>query len=156
MKGLVLTVGNELMGDDAAGPLLARLLQRSPLESWPVIDGRSSPENYMHQARAWQPETAIIVDAADMGLEPGEIRLLSHDDIVNQFFMTTHDLPLTFLMEALQEITPQVYMIGIQPKVVAFAYPMSAEVARAVETVYERLTQPRPWEGVDPYAPPGA
>jgi len=139
MKGLVLTVGNELMGDDGAGPLLAQRLTQSPLENWEVINGGSVPESYMHLVRARQPAQILVVDTADMGLAPGEIRLLSEDMIAGQFMMTTHDLPLSFLIQALKEMAPEVYFIGIQPNLVAFAYPMSPEVKQAVETVYARL-----------------
>ncbi len=139
MKGLVITVGNELMGDDGAGPLLARLLTLSPLQNWEVINGESVPENCLHLVRRMKPEVAVVVDAAEMGLAPGSIRLLTEDCIADQFFITTHNLPLTFFLQALKEAVPRVYFIGIQPKGVAFGLPLSPEVRQAVETVYERL-----------------
>jgi hydrogenase 3 maturation protease len=74
-----------------------------------------------------------------MGLLPGEVCPLSEDAIANQFIFTTHDMPLSFLIEALKEFVPRVHFIGIQPDVVAFAYPMSSHVRQAVETVYEQL-----------------
>jgi len=144
MKGLVITVGNSLMGDDGAGPLLARLLASSPLSGWEVINGKSAPENCIHLARRMKPEVAVVVDAAEMGLEPGSIRLLSEDYIAEQFIFTTHNLPLTFFLLALKEITPRVYFVGIQPKVVAFGYPLSQEVREAVEAVYEQLKSGSP------------
>ncbi len=144
MKGLVITVGNSLMGDDGAGPLLARLLVSSPLSDWEVIDGKSAPENCLHQVRKINPELVVVVDAAEMGLAPGSIRLLSEDYIADQFIFTTHDLPLTFFLLALKEIAPRVCFVGIQPKVVAFGYPLSREVREAVETVYEQLKSGSP------------
>jgi hydrogenase 3 maturation protease len=36
---VILTVGNSLMGDDAAGPHLAALLAAAPAAGWDVIDG---------------------------------------------------------------------------------------------------------------------
>ncbi len=53
--------------------------------------------------------------------------------------MTTHSLPLTFLMEAIGEFVPRVELIGIQPEVVAFGYPISGRVRAAVERVYDWL-----------------
>ena len=55
------------------------------------------------------------------------------------FLMTTHTLPLTYLMEALGEFVPSVELIGIQPEVVAFGYPVSPQVKQAVERVYAWL-----------------
>lgn len=39
MNRLVIAVGNEMMGDDGAGPLLARLMEENPIPGWEVIDG---------------------------------------------------------------------------------------------------------------------
>ncbi|MDH7577054.1 MAG: hydrogenase maturation peptidase HycI [Bacillota bacterium] len=144
MKGLVITVGNSLMGDDGAGPLLARLLASSPLPDWEVINGRSAPENCIHLVRRMKPELAVVVDAAEMGLAPGSIRLLSEDYIAEQFIFTTHNLPLTFFLLALKEIVPRVYFVGIQPKVVAFGCPLSREVREAAEAVYQQLKSGSP------------
>src|SRR5512141_1028477 len=94
---LVFTVGNEMMGDDAAGPLLARKLEESPLDGWDVIDGGSSPENYVFKIRDLAPSEVLIVDSADMELEPGDVRHIDQDAIGALFLMTTHSLPLNYL-----------------------------------------------------------
>ena len=148
---LVLAVGNEMMGDDAAGPLLARMLEDSPLENWQVLDGGNAPENYLHRIREIAPDEVMIVDAADMELQAGEIRLIDKDSIGGLFLMTTHSLPLTYLMEAIQEFVPRVLLIGIQPEIVAFGYPISPGVRQAVERVYGWLQG-----GAECVAPAGA
>ena len=140
-KKLIVTVGNEMMGDDAAGPLLARLIRHSPLVDWDVLDGGSMPENFVFKIREMEPEQVIIVDAADMDLQTGEIRLIDKDGIGGVFLMTTHLMPLTYLMEAIREFVPRVELIGIQPEVVAFGYPVSTRVSRAVERIYAWLKQ---------------
>lgn len=139
MKRLVFTVGNEMMGDDAAGPLLAQLLKRLPVAGWQVLDGGPVPENSLHLVRDLQPELILVVDAAEMGLAAGSIRHLSEEDIADQFLMTTHNLPLTFLIGALKEIAPEVRFLGIQPSVISFAYPVSSGVRNAVAEIRERL-----------------
>ena len=57
-QNVVLTVGNSMMGDDGAGPLLADLLGKQPAPGWVVIDGGSAPENHVHQVLEHQPERA--------------------------------------------------------------------------------------------------
>ena len=141
MKNLVVTVGNEMMGDDAAGPLLARMIKHSPLAGWDVLDGGNAPENYVFKIREMEPERVIIVAAAEMDLQTGEIQLIDKDGIGSVFIMTTHSLPLTYLMEAIGEFVPRVELIGIQPEVVAFGYPISPKVKQAVEGVYAWLKQ---------------
>ena len=140
-KKLVITVGNGMMGDDAAGPLLARMIKHSPLDNWEVINGGDAPESYMPQIRDMAPEEVVIVDAADMDLQTGEIRLIDEGRIGRELFMTTHSLPLTYLMASLREFVPMVNLVGIQPEVVAFGYPVSPRVKGAVERVYAWLKQ---------------
>ncbi len=135
-KNLVVTVGNEMMGDDAAGSLLARMMKNAPLEEWEVLDGGNVPENHVFKIRELAPQRVVIVDAADMDLQAGEIRLIHKDEIGGVFLMTTHTLPLTYLMEAIGEFVPRVELVGIQPEVVAFGYPVSPRVKQSVEQVY--------------------
>jgi len=135
-KKLVLTVGNSMMGDDGAGPMLAQMMFRAPLEGWDALDGGSAPEDCTSGIREMAPEEIVIVDSAEMGLEPGDIRLIDHRQIGSLFLVTTHSLPLTYLMEALREFVPSVNLIGIQPEIVAFGCPVSPRVVRAVERVY--------------------
>jgi hydrogenase 3 maturation protease len=146
-KKLLVTVGNGLMGDDGAGALLAQMMQQAPLDGWSVLHGGAAPENIQYRVRELEPEQVLIVDAADMDLVPGSIRFIQDDKLDDPFLLTTHTLPLSFLIEALREFVPQVNLLGIQPDVVAFGYPMSDCVREAVRQVYESLKSDVPeWE----------
>jgi hydrogenase 3 maturation protease len=151
IKKLVLTVGNPMMGDDAAGSLLARAMLDSPIDGWAIMDGGSVPENYLHRIRAMRPDHVLVVDAADMDLAPGEIRLIPAEKLDDPFLVTTHTLPLSYLIQSLRETIVRVDLLGIQPKVVAFGFPVSPEVRLAVGTVYENLKRDNPiWEVLVP------
>ncbi len=151
---VLLTVGNALMGDDAAGALLARRLRQAPLVGWEALEGGSAPENCLHRVRELEPERVLVVDAADMDLEPGAIRLIGMEQIADPFLITTHTLPLSYLLQSLREFVPQVELLGIQPRVVAFGYPVSSAVQDAVACVYESLRRGEvPWERLAPAAP---
>ena len=81
MTDVLLCVGNSMMGDDGAGPLLAEKCAAAPKGNWVVIDGGSAPENDIVAIRELRPTRLLIVDATDMGLNPGEIRIIDPDDI---------------------------------------------------------------------------
>jgi hydrogenase 3 maturation protease len=136
---VLLTVGNGIMGDDGAGALLAQMLHENPLENWTVLHGGSAPENVLHRIRGMDAQRVLMVDATDMDLPPGSIRLIAADRLEDPFLMTTHTLPLTFLIQSLCEFVPLVELLGIQPKIVAFGLPISDEVRQAVEQVYADL-----------------
>jgi hydrogenase 3 maturation protease len=136
---ILLTVGNGMMGDDGAGVLLAQLLHDHPLADWSILNGGSAPENVIHRLREMKARRVLVVDAADMDLPPGSIRRIDVDRLEDPFLMTTHTLPLMFLIEALYEFVPRVDLLGIQPGIVAFGFPISQEVRLAVEQVYADL-----------------
>jgi hydrogenase 3 maturation protease len=133
-----------MMGDDGAGPLLAEMCAANPAGQWVVIDGGSAPENDIVAIRELRPERLLIVDATDMGLNPGDIRVIDPDDIAEMFMMTTHNMPLNYLVDQLKEDVGEVIFLGIQPDIVGFYYPMTQPVKEAVARVYQQLAG---WQG---------
>ncbi|WP_392561045.1 hydrogenase maturation peptidase HycI [Orbus sturtevantii] len=138
---MVFTVGNSMMGDDGAGPLLAKKMTENSIANWQVIDGGSSPENVVHIIRRIKPNLLLIIDATEMGLNPGEIRFVDVDMIAEMFLMNTHNMPLNFLVEQLKPDIESILFLGIQPDIVGFYYPMTNAVIEAVEKVYQALQQ---------------
>ena len=61
MTDVLLCVGNSMMGDDGAGPLLAEMCAANPVGDWVVIDGGSAPENDIVAIRELRPERLLIV-----------------------------------------------------------------------------------------------
>jgi len=133
-----------MMGDDGAGPLLAEKFRVAPQGEWVLVDGGSAPENDIGAIRELRPARLLLVDATEMGLNPGEIRIIDPEDIAEMFMMTTHNMPLNYLVDQLREDVGEVIFLGIQPDIVGFYYPMTDPVKRAVDTVYDRLAQ---WTG---------
>lgn len=150
MTSVIFTVGNDMRADDGAGPLLATRLEAEPAPGWEVIDGGASPENHTHRIRALSPERVVIVDAADMGLAPGEVRRIDEDCVAEHFLITTHAIPLNFLIASLRETVPDIVFLGIQPREIVFMAPMTAEVRRGVEALHRDLV-----DGVDIDTYPG-
>jgi len=151
LRYALLCVGNSMMGDDGAGPRLAELCAENPLPGWTVVDGGAAPENDIGFLRALHPHHLVIVDATDMGLTPGEMRIIAEEDIADMFMMTTHNLPLTFLMQQLREDIPQITFVGIQPDVVAFYYPMSPAVEQAIGRLHQLLPRLETDPGIVPF-----
>jgi len=142
-KNVVLTVGNSMMGDDGAGPLLYQLLRDNPIDGWEAVDGGSAPENAVHVVRALQPEKLLIVDATDMELEAGALKIVDKTLIGEMFFMSTHNMPLNFLIEQLEQDIPHIMFVGVQPDLVSFMFPISEKVKSAVENLYVLLKENR-------------
>ena len=139
MKTLLIGVGSILRTDDGAGPLLIEKVEANPIEGVVPLDGGTVPENTTHIVKAEQPDRVILVDAAEMNIAPGSIRLIDENDIAKSLFITTHTMPLNFLIDAYKKICKDIYFIGIQPKSLEFCDEMSPEVSQAVDTVYDLI-----------------
>lgn len=125
---VLLGVGSDLRGDDAAGMLVASRL-KSCLK---VVFGATAPENLTGEVRRLKPTHLIIVDAAQMGKKAGTIEVIEPDRAEGVTF-TTHQLPLNILTHYLkQEVGCEVILIGIQPKTLKFGKPVSSEVKSSV------------------------
>lgn len=138
-RQVVFTAGSVLRGDDAAGPMLAKMIEENPIEGWDVVDGGQTPEDDLGYLRRLDPARIIVVDAAKMDLLPGEIRRLEADDVAESFLITTHSLPMSFLLNRLYEMCDTVEFLGIQVKTTEFFDPLSQEVRDAVEFIYQRI-----------------
>lgn len=142
---LILGVGNPLMGDDAAGVLVAqRLLQRHDLpEHVTVIDGGTDGLGLIPVMEPYR--RVILVDAVPMGLPPGAIRRFTWDDIrINDrepgFSLHQSDLTQALaLAAALGSLPPQVVFYGIQPQNKHWDQPLSPAVERALPALLEAL-----------------
>ena len=110
---LLLGVGNELNGDDGIGPWVAKNFSDA---SWQTIDCFTMPENYTAMVKRLQPHTIVIVDAADMKIQPGEMRIIPQAQMESAAF-STHMLPLSIVVSYLQKAMPsEIWVIGIQPE----------------------------------------
>lgn len=138
---LVLTIGAVLRGDDAAGPYLAKLLEDDPIEGWGVVDGGQMPEDELSAIRRIHPDLLVLVDAAQMGLEPGAVRTLERSDVATGYLMTTHSLPISFLLDELEDCCGELAFLGIQPGQTDFFAPLTPAVLQAVEGIYDAIAE---------------
>ncbi|RLF51748.1 MAG: hydrogenase maturation peptidase HycI, partial [Thermoplasmata archaeon] len=80
-----------------------------------VIDCGVIPENYTADVKRLKPRTLVIVDAVEMNLEPGEIRVVPRERI-GVMHISTHGIPVSLLINYLKQYVEDIVFIGIQPK----------------------------------------
>lgn len=112
MNYLIMCIGNREGGDDAVGPYIADKLKDSDIK---VIDSDTAPENYTGVVRRYNPKNLVIVDAADMELKPGEIRIIPKEK-VGVMHISTHGIPVSVLINYLEKYVKNIIFIGIQPE----------------------------------------
>jgi hydrogenase 3 maturation protease len=130
----VVGVGHEFRGDDFAGPAAARALQQRavPDKALLILDAGAAPESFTGPLRRFAPDLILILDAADMGSEPGEIGWIDPDEVADAGG-PTHALPLPLFAGFLgKSLGCPVRIIGIQPAADDFDTPLSGPVEAAV------------------------
>ena len=137
MKRILLGVGNRLSRDDGAGSVLAERLAGSGSD-WTAIDCGTSLENVGGIVARERPDQLVIVDAARMGLPPGEVRRLPRAS-VDRMLATTHGLPLSFFLDRLGAAANDVVLLGIEPADLSLGEGLSAEVRAAVDRLVDEL-----------------
>lgn len=136
---LVLGVGNRLCGDDAVGSLLVERL--SGRVGAPLIDASDVPENYLGPIEDARPELVLVVDAADLGADPGDAALFDLE-AVRAAHLTTHAGHLGLVFQAMPaERRPQVLVLGIQPGNTQPGADLSAPVRATMERLETLLCE---------------
>ena len=130
-KIVFLAIGSELRGDDAAGIVIANELVKENLpDNFKVMLGYTAPENLTGEIKKFAPSHLIICDAADSGLNPGEISIISPDDIDGAAF-STHMMPMNIFINYISRDNPlKTLIIGIQPENLEFGTVMSESVKK--------------------------
>ncbi len=140
-KLVILGVGNRHRADDGAGPRLIDLLsERIPPEKRELlIDGGEKPENYLELLKELQPDSLLIVDAAEFNGRGGELRVIGKGEI-DEFTLSTHTLPLSLLIQLIEmEVGFTPVLLGIRPEKLDFSDNLSSAVEKALNAIAEFL-----------------
>jgi hydrogenase 3 maturation protease len=113
MDCVILCIGNRVGGDDSVGPYIAHRLQSN--KHLTVIDAGTVPENYTSIIKKHHPKQLIIIDAAEMNLNPGEVRIVPKERI-GRMHISTHGIPISVFIDYLERDIETIIFIGIQPK----------------------------------------
>ena len=140
LRVAVVGIGQELNGDDSAGVLTARALQRrlTGNTSVLVIDAGPAPENFTGKLRTFAPHLVLLVDAAALGEAPGAVRWLDWKETSG--LASSHTLPPYVLGEYLTaSIGCEVALLGIQPGQTEMGTVATTVVNRTASNVAKHL-----------------
>lgn len=133
----IVGIGNIIRGDDGLGPKLIELLKAKSV-GHSLFDCGTAPENYIFPILSTSCETVILVDAADIGLEPGGVKVFALDEISTVSFSTHNPSPRLFadLLKTGREDL-NIFVISVQPKTTALGSPISKEVLTSLDRLVE-------------------
>lgn len=126
---LLLGIGNPLRGDDGAGSHVARCVSA---DGWLALDCGTAPENFTSVVRRERPDLLVVVDAVDMGLPAGAVRIVPTERI-EDCGIGTHTLPLTAFLAFVGDAVGEAIVVGIQPSTLDLIEFLSPAVRDAAD-----------------------
>ena len=138
----IIGVGNSSMADDGIGLWVVEHLARRGLEQGfeavAIADEGTRLLFYLTE----NTDKIVIIDAVDMGLEPGEYRLFKPEDVETQGAIsgiTTHEGDILRVLElaaSLHYHIPPVTILGIQPAILGPGLELSPALERQFDTYF--------------------
>lgn len=148
---LVVGCGNVLFKDDGFGPAtideIEKNLEERPLPSNVMtIDAGTSAPHYIFSLPNPLWKKIIILDIADFGGKPGDIKILSKDEVPQGKYQDPHSVSVADPLDELQEV--EIVIIACQPEKVSspfVEYGLSDTVLeaipKAIDIVYDEVNK---------------
>ncbi len=145
-KIAILGVGSPLRADDAAGLIICGKLKKIFKENKKkgrvrVFLGETAPENLTGQIKKFKPTHLLVIDAVDLGLATGTVKMvnLCAEDRVS---FSTHRVPVGILRDYLhQSIGCETFLLGIQPGSTEFCGKVSAQIHKSSAAACKEIAQ---------------
>ena len=136
-RAAIVGIGNPLKGDDAFGPRLIEALKKSRVNV-SLFDCGTAPENYIFPILSSSCDTVILVDSGDIGLKPGEMKVLDLSEVSRTSFSTHNPSPRLFtdLLKTGKEDL-NIFVVSIQPKTTKLGASLSEEVHAGLDKLAE-------------------
>ena len=144
---LVMGVGNTLMQDDGVGSRICEALQSSPdtLPGLDIIDGGTIGLALLPEIE--NADAVIVVDASELGAEPGTMRLFHNEEIDRQLSgkrRTVHEVALVDLFSAAGirgRMPSERVLVAIQPGCTEWGVDLTPATAAAVPGACEAINR---------------
>jgi hydrogenase 3 maturation protease len=139
-KVVVAGIGNPVRTDDYVGLKIVEKLKGKLPATVLLLEAETVPEGYLLDIEEFQPSHVLLIDAAFLGLTPGEARLIDPEKIANSSAVTTHLLPLRIFCEFVKQATgAKIAVLLVEPKSIEFGEGLTAEVQGAAERLTKLL-----------------
>lgn len=133
---VVAGIGNAIRSDDFVGVRVVMGLQGKVSPAVTLIECETVPESFVDEIVQIKPSHVLLVDAALLGLGPGEAHLYEAEEVINVPSISTHTLPLRVFCEYVKRLTgAKIALVLIEPKNVDFGEGLSEEVEAGANMV---------------------
>lgn len=133
-------IGNPIRMDDFVGVKIVQDLRGKVSDKVYLIECEIVPESYIQQIVDFNPTHILLMDAAILGLKPGESQLMNPEQLTSFPAFSTHVLPLRIFCEYLAKATKaRIALLLMQPKLTDFGEGLTLEVEIAAKGIARAL-----------------
>jgi hydrogenase 3 maturation protease len=133
-------IGNPIRSDDFVGVKIVQDLQGKVPERVNLIECETVPESFLQPIVEFNPTHVLLIDAAILGLKPGETRLIDPERVTDFPAISTHMLPLRIFCEYITvAIRAKIALLLIEPGNVEFGEGLTPEVQIGAKEISEVL-----------------
>ena len=126
-------IGGLIRKDDFIGVGIVKKLRGKVSPSVYLIECEMSPEKFLEPIIQFKPTHILLINAAQLNLEPGSSRLIELNRIVGPTVLT-HALTYQIFREFLAEATgAKVVLLAVQPKDTSFGEGFTKELEETIE-----------------------
>jgi hydrogenase 3 maturation protease len=142
-KRIVLAgIGNPIRTDDYLGLKIIEQLKSKLPATVLLLEAETVPESYLLDIGEFKPTHVLLIDAASLGLHPGEAILVDAEQIADYPAITTHLLPLNIFCEYVRQTTgAKIALLLVEPKSMEFGEGLTLEVQAAAERLTKILAE---------------
>ena len=139
-KIVVAGIGNPIRTDDYVGLKIVENLKGKLPATVLLLEAETVPESYLLDIEEFHPSHVLLIDAAFLGLKPGEASLVEAEKIAVSSAVTSHLLPLRVFCEYVRQATgAKIALLLVEPKSMDFSEGLTAEVEKAADRLTEVL-----------------
>ena len=133
-------IGNPICMDDFVGVKIIQDLRGKVSEKVYLIECETVPESFIQQIMDFNPKHVLLLDAAILGLKPGDSKLVKPEQLTNFPAFSTHMLPLRIFCEYIAKTTKaKIALLLIEPKKVDFGEGLSLEIDATAQEITDTL-----------------
>ncbi len=141
-KIVIAGIGNPIRKDDFFGVKIVQDLQGTVSDKVSLLQCETVPESYMQEIVDINPTHVLLIDAAILGLTPGEMRLVFPEQLEDFPAMTTHVLPMRIFCEYVTKMTKaKIALLLVEPENTEFGEGLTPKVKAAADKVVVVLRQ---------------
>ena len=137
---VVAGIGNPIRSDDFVGVKIVQDLQGKVSKNVCLIECETVPESFMQEIVDLKPSHVLLIDAAFIGLKPGETRLVFPEQVADFPAITTHVLPLRIFCEYITKMTEaKIALLLVEPANTDFGEGLTPTVRLVAEKITKTL-----------------